>query len=100
MKVLTAFQKLCLQELEHALSAMNRHLEARQLGGTQETYLHARVSSSPLEVWIYEDEAMFSGPGIDQRFERPDYDSPEALISAFVQGLLKHIKAESSLGKS
>jgi hypothetical protein len=96
MKVLTVFQKRCLQELEQTLSVVNRHLEARQLGGTQETYFQARVSSSSLEVWIYEDEAMFAGPGVDQRFEQPDYDSPAELISAFVHGLLKHVKAGSA----
>jgi hypothetical protein len=44
----------------------------------------AKISGTPLEVYIYEDEAQLQGPAVDERFEVQDYPDAEALRRAFL----------------
>lgn len=83
-ELLTEFQIVTESALVAFLGNRNRRLENRALGGESETYVKATISGTPLEVWIYDDAAEVSGPGIDARFEPPDYQDAEALRRAFV----------------
>jgi len=87
MESLSKFQKLCERRLSELLSSSGKHLEGRKLEGEQETYITGKISGSDIQVWIYEDEAMFDGGGLDCRFEAPDFDSGEDLIDAFISQL-------------
>ena len=81
---LTEFQIVTERALVSFLGGRNRKLENRILGGESETYVRASISGTPLEVWIYDDEAQISGPGVDARFETPDHRDVEALRRAFL----------------
>ncbi len=88
---LTEFQKKCEKRLTEALSVHKKSLQGRSLDGKKETYIHAHISDSNIEVWIYEDEAMISGPSIDFRFESPDFDTDDELIEAFILNAISEI---------
>lgn len=83
MASLTEFQEVCERTLEELLATCGRKLERRQVvQGETQTYLTARIEGTGLHVWIYEDEAMFSGEGLYCRYKTPDCDSPGDLIGA------------------
>ena len=94
MRPLSAFQKQCLETVKRALGDLDRQLYDTAIDGRNETYVHAKVSDSQIELWIYDDEAMFSGPSLDMRFEHPDYGSPQDLIADFVSSLVSCIRAQ------
>jgi len=88
---LTDFQKDCLKRAEEVISLMHRKLEDIRVLGITETYIHAKIAATPIEIWIYEDGAEISGPEIDDRLERQDFESLAELISEFgvqLSGLL------------
>lgn len=66
------------------LGSRGRRLENRTQGGKSESYVQATISGTPLEVWIYDDEAQLQGPDIDERFEAADFRNAEALRRAFL----------------
>jgi hypothetical protein len=82
--VLTPFQEKTEAALRAALARVNVSLENRLLEGERETFVRVRLSGTSLEVFIYEDEAGVQGPGLDVRFEAPDYDSSDQLAKAFI----------------
>ena len=90
---LTDFQKNCEGRLRERLLQIGKSLENRSTGlvrgllgatDTPEYYLKARVSNTALTVFIYEDSAEISGPGMDDRFERVEFATPDELAQAFV----------------
>jgi len=85
MRQLTEFQNKCENKLVEALSVHEITLKGKSINGKKEAYIHAHISGSEIEVWIYEDEAMISGPKIDFRFESPDFDTDDELIDAFLR---------------
>ena len=99
---LTNFQRLALKEVFLAVNRNNRDLEHLGIrhafdnlsGGVEVEayYLCGTLPDLGIEFWIYEDEAMFSYNGGDERFEKPDYSSEKALIEAFVERILKHLR--------
>ena len=96
MNELTEFQISCEGQLSKALGTISRRLSNRELGvmdsctrpDTDETYIHGEIEGSDIELWIYEDGAMFSGPEIDMRYEIQDYDNPEELMNTFIEELI------------
>jgi len=42
-----------------------------------------RVPTQKLEFWIYCDGAQISGPNLDRRFEKEDYDDLDQLASCY-----------------
>lgn len=96
MEELTEFQVVCETKLSGALSSINLKLCDKELGEitdtyfdhANETYIHASVDGTGIEVWIYDNGAAFSGPGIDMRYEHEDYANKEKLMDAFVMEIL------------
>lgn len=60
----------------------------RTIDGYQEKYLHAGISDTNLEVYIYIDGAGLFGNDVDLRFEWPDYDSESEIINDFITNIL------------
>ena len=70
--------------LSGALGAIGSGLDERRVEGRSESFIRGRLRGTEVEVFIYNDEAQLQGPGVDQRFEAPDYPSGEALAQAFI----------------
>ena len=102
MEELTEFQITCERKVSEALSGINRKISDRSIGMITDTffdhanekYIHGKIESTEIELWIYDDGAMFSGPGIDARYEHEDFKSSAELISAFVTELVAKLKNE------
>jgi len=92
MEKLTKFQKRCEKNLASALSSVGKRIQKRSLGGYNEVYIHAYITDSDIEIWIYEDEAMIGGQGIDIRFEGPDFDSTDELMYNFINKVVSLCK--------
>lgn len=86
--MLSAFQIACETALRAALAQHGSTLHDRSLCGESETYITARFAGTEMSVYIYDDEASILGPGVDRRFEAPDFDSPHELQTAFVLACL------------
>ena len=95
MESLSKFQELCEYRLNELLSSNGKRLEDRKLDGEKEIYITGKISGSDIQVWIYEDEALFYGGGLDCRFEKPDYDSGEDLIDAFISQLSGELRQQA-----
>jgi len=91
-EAMTPFQLKCEQRLIVALANVGRDLLDRRIEGINESYIHARISDSKIEVWIYEDEAMISGEGLDLRFESPDYPAEDKLIDALIGAITAELR--------
>ena len=85
MPELTAFQAKCEGTLEASLAGIGARLVDRQLSGSHETYLRAKIDGTDLEVYIYANEAQVQSLGVDERFESPDFDTSDLLCEAFVR---------------
>jgi len=90
---INGFQLECRKRAAELLAQLGAQLEEERKNGKRETYITARVSGTDLVLWIYDDETEISGPGVDDRFESPDYDTSEELISAFTEALVQRVKA-------
>jgi hypothetical protein len=82
---LTPFQAKCEAALAASLARVGARLVDRQLSGSRETYIRARIAGTGMEVYIYSDEAQVQGLGVDERFESPDFDTGDLLCEAFVR---------------
>lgn len=83
--MLSDFQRRTATALSEALAAVGSQLENRRVEGRDERFIRARLREAEVEVFIYEDEAQLLGPGVDQRFEAPDYPTGDALSRAFIE---------------
>jgi len=82
---LTDFQRKCEAALATALGRCGARLTNREVaGGPAEIYVMADIAGSGLRIFIYSDEAQVQGPSVDERFEVPDFGSPDQLRDAFV----------------
>ena len=91
---LTEFQETCERELGLALAARGSALAGRTLAGESETYIHAFVRDTDVEVYVYENEAQFHQGGKRAGiFEHQDFGTPEQLQAAFIRGVLTTIHA-------
>lgn len=94
MRELTNFQTECEQSLNEALLGLGKRVDDRSLEGEHETFIHAKISNPLIEIWIYENEAMFSGDGFEFHFEAPDYPKRDKLISEFVETIASCIQGD------
>jgi hypothetical protein len=86
---LTEFQQKCERELCSALAARGLALADRTLAGESETYIHASVPGTDIEVYIYEDEAQFHKDGKRAGvFEHQDFSDAAQLQKAFICGVI------------
>ena len=84
---MTSFQENCLSSLKSSVTAQNLTfglLEEKQ--GRNENFLHGKLGDT--EFWIYGDMADIKTGDRRRLFEPPDYDSPQALIEAFIKAVL------------
>lgn len=99
MKETTNFQHDCEKRLVDAVNGTGKSLSVRRIDEIPDTffdrdtdtYIHYEVIGTAIEVWIYDDGAMFSGPDLDQRYEAEDFATPEALIDQFLAELTQAI---------
>lgn len=87
MTILTDFQRQCEEALGVRLRESGIVAIQRTIAGGSEKFV--QVSVADFTVYIYLDEAGIQGPGIDDRFERPDYRDLDALCTAFVDRVLQ-----------
>lgn len=88
MRNLTDFQIKCENTLIDILAVHNKKFTDRQLGGKNTTYISGKISNTDLYIYIYEDEAEFGDDQkLDCRFERPDFDTTDGLLTAFIREL-------------
>ena len=86
---LTEFQQKCEGELCSALAARGLALADRTLAGESETYIHASVGGTAIEVYIYENEAQFHKDGKRAGvFEHQDFSDATQLQRAFISGVI------------
>jgi hypothetical protein len=80
---LSRFQRLAESEIATSLSldgfTLIERVQHSASTASGESYVEAKISNTPLTVWIYIDGGGISGPNVDERFEDWDADSPEAL---------------------
>ena len=94
LRRLSPFQEETEAALDVALRQVGSALIDRSLEGRDETYIRGRVHGLDVEVFIYANgEAGVQGPGVDLRFEGPDYDSGSALSAAFVAATMELLRA-------
>ena len=98
MRQLSAFQEETETALNQALRAVGSALVDRRLDGRDETYIRARARGLDAELFIYAGEAGVWGPGINRRFETPDYENSSALSAAFISTIVDLLR--DSGGKS
>ncbi len=94
MQPMNEFQRTLETNLMKLVSGKGLYLVDRlvhQSTETGEIFISARIAGTFIEVWIYDEEAQFGGGEIDCRFESPDYDTPEELISAFLASLENYL---------
>ncbi len=87
--MLSEFQNQCEATLMRALTKAGASVGARSEEGLNETFIRLSLPVAGADMFIYDDEAGIQGPGIDLRFECPDYDSPAKLIDAFVSAAVE-----------
>jgi len=95
METSLTFQEHCLERLKVELGRIGRQLEALEsrpdnpaLSRGKSEYLHARVSSSLVEIWIYENQVDVTARDYMRVFESLDFASEGDLISAFLKAVL------------
>lgn len=96
---LTSFQITAESRIHDLLSMVGRSVRDRKVRWGQfpsfpgpETLLELVVDG--VEIYLYEDEAMFSTATQDERFEREDYEDETALLEALIQHLLRTLGSD------
>jgi hypothetical protein len=90
---LTPFQRDCEASLVDALRRAGFRLTDRSLEGQNEVYVKARVDSTNIWVYIYQDEA-----GTDKgTLEAPDYSTPRDLQLAFTKWVLERLAQTNAI---
>lgn len=91
MEELSEFQNDCLKSVEKLLSKLDIAISDSKLEGKREKYLHIVAKDKNIEIWIYENECMFSYNNNDVHFERPDYSDGSNLIRDFISTVEKSL---------
>jgi hypothetical protein len=92
---LTDFQRKAEEGVRQAIRDAGRGEPKREVRvGTMPAYSKdeqtvVHLSAPGAEAWIWEDDANLSIDGSDDRFERPDFDSEDALLTE----LLRHVQS-------
>jgi hypothetical protein len=87
---LTPFQFRCASEVARVLGEQGLSFSREQVEGEEESYFVFRVQPSapePLQIYVYEDEAGFFLGKRWHIWETQDYDTPQGLMNAFLDGL-------------
>jgi len=73
---------------EFQLKQTRRSISNRTLGGQNETFITGTIDSTDTTFWIYDDGADFKSAYSHPTFEKPDYESLDALAEDFVSKIL------------
>ena len=90
---LTPFQVSVEGRVRSLLQRLGKVVTEREIrAGTAPFYSKdeqtaVKLSSEDLEVWLFDDEASFSGPNGGGRFERDDFSSQDELANALLARL-------------
>jgi hypothetical protein len=95
---LTLFQEECERRLVSALPA-GLEFTDREVKGSKERYVYAKIPSRNIEIWLYVDEAMFTAAGKSFVYERPDYPDVEKRIAVFVAAIVACVAGEEPTDK-
>lgn len=88
---LTNFQRKCCSKTLDLLQGQKYKISIEEL---DILCVLIKLDIQRIEIWIYDDECMFLGEKIDERFESCDFDSEDALISQFISDLTKKLGIE------
>ncbi len=81
------FQLALKRHVEEAAEDVSLVVEVSEFKGVwdgeNEIAFVIRVPARELEFWIYCDGAQISGPNLDRRFEKEDYDDLDQLASRY-----------------
>ena len=91
MGELNTFQFECERFLMDLLDQRGFQIQAREVVGGTEKYVHLRIANSDLEVWIYEDEAEYRVGDKHYNFEFSYYRDESKLIESFIRGLAQDL---------
>lgn len=104
---LTPFQEQCIRRLEAALGESGHELQAIEWRSDNPAvsepgaeFLHARVTSTTVEVWIYDDQADVKVGGDTVVFESEDFRAPDEQITAFITAVLERLRKSGQRGQS
>jgi hypothetical protein len=86
---LTDFQIACEMRLAKAMQRAGKSIINRKIEGTSETFITGNIKNRDIAFWIYADGADFETPHEHPVFEKPDYDSLDALAEEFIKSLEK-----------
>jgi len=87
---ISPFRLQCVKEVARLLREEDLPFHQEQVEGREESYSVFRVESTirkPLKIYVYEDEAGFFAGEHWHIWETPDHDTPQGLMSAFLDGL-------------
>lgn len=93
------FRSKCASEVAQLLREEDLPFQREQVEGKEESYSVFKVDAAtpePLKIYIYEDEAGFFLGERWHIWETPDYDTPQGLMNAFLDGL-RSVLAESTV---
>jgi hypothetical protein len=92
---------LCPNDFQQkTLELVTRIAESRGIPFTISTYQNGEIAlrvelvlNRNVSVWIYDFEINISGIDLDLRYEKPDYDSSDALVRSALSDLQRIIHA-------
>ena len=84
MTGLNGFQIETERALVSLLESRGLALAGSEVAGETETFVHARIAGTRVEVFVYEDGAGIYGPDLEWRFDLEDFEDLDALRDAFV----------------
>ena len=89
------FRDLTKLDVEKLLLSSGVKFSVREYEGKDPATKVSIHRPVPIEVWIYSDGAGILGDALDERFEKPDFHSLEALREAFIGRLSSLVKLAS-----
>ena len=103
MTELTPFQILCERKATELVQSYGRQLEDRRVGQVvgevqPDIFVAGLISGTDVTIYIYEDGAEFTSDRVDVRFEKPDYDTAEKLVAAFIARLTQYLDMRAAQG--
>lgn len=91
-RVATAFQEQCSKTLLAKLQTLGvTPISWVFKDGEEESFYEGDFGS--VKLWIYQDMADLQSKQSHKIYEKPDYDSEDDLISAFVKGVIDDLAA-------
>ena len=84
MTGLNAFQIETERTLVSQLRSRGLAFDESEVSGETESFVHARIAGTRVEVFVYEDGAGIYGPDLEWRFDLEEFEDLDALRDAFV----------------